>query len=368
MVIQRSISECDSQSKFDTTIMPSMVRLMEALLKKCGMSSSSIKANLDSFTSVLKQARRICLMNDVGSKGIADRVSRFIVSRILLMLNESKAPKLNENGIFSSENDSLTSSLKSEVDHGIAELLSRREVNKIASQRYCVAARSALSSENGSTSNSTTDRSEIFFAIVDDDTKNAIDQHASMFEALKAQAREGDSDNLEGLRAQFEDVQSRRQNIASRISELRDSLESLELEYADLGTKEERLQTQIDSACQAESDKASRLNSELEEASKQLKLDSYLQNLVDTLKTYDDTLSVQSVREVGKEEEEDASKLMDLYLSRARNYYVSEANCVQFLRSRVTALTNEIIELVSFLRLIYFALLDMTFSNAVLTR
>jgi hypothetical protein len=55
-----------------------MVRLMSSLLGKCGISAAADAETRDPFESLLKQARRVFLMQE--ETDFADRVSRFIVS------------------------------------------------------------------------------------------------------------------------------------------------------------------------------------------------------------------------------------------------------------------------------------------------
>jgi hypothetical protein len=361
-VIQRSILECEDQSKFDTAILPAMVRLLDNLLKNCGMLADDTMANHESFKSILRQARTISQMNLERSNSIADRVSVFIVSRIFVILKESKATKSSgDNGSsLKSETDSLTWSLQSVADQGTTALLSKREVHKIATKRFCVAAQSAchsLSGINGSKSTSNgvskdmgTDKEDIFSAIVDEDTKNSFDQHSFMYTELKTQVKEGERDTVKQLRKNVEDLQTERKTIAGRLAELRESIEKLEAQDEELFVKQESIQSRIDAECESESKEAGRLNSELQEATKQMKGDESIRCLVDLLKTFDDSLASRSVQTVsqGESAEENASKMMDMYLLRARNYFMYESSCYQFLQSRIKTSQKEVSALVSY--------------------
>jgi hypothetical protein len=359
-VIQRSILECEDQSKFDTAILPAMVRLLDNLLKNCGILADDTMANHESFKSILIQARTISQMNLAGSNSIADRVSKFIVSQIFVILNESKATRSGDNGSLKSETDSLTWSLQSDADQGITALLSKREVNKIATKRFCVAARSAChalpginrsrSSRNGVSKDMGTDKEDIFYAIVDVDTKNAFDQHSLMYTELKTQVKEGESSTVKHLRKNVEDLQTERKTIAGQLAELRESIEKLEAQDEELFVKQVRIQSEIDAECESESEEAGLLNSELQEATKQMKVDECIRCLVDMLKTFDDSLAARSVQTVsqGESAEENASKMMDMYLLRARNYFMYESRCYQFLQSRIKASQKEVSGLVSY--------------------
>lgn len=359
-VIERSISECDDQSKFDTAILPAMVRLLESLLKRCGLSADDTTANYDSFKSILRQSRRISLMRQAASNSIAARVSMFIVSRIFVILNESKATRSANTVNLKSENASLASFKQVDTDKGIDELLSKREMNKLVTKRFCVAAQSAchsLSGMNGGSINTSngvsehmgTDKEDILSTLVDEDTKRAFDQHVFMYTELKTQVKEGESDVVKRLRQKVEDLHTERQNLGSQIAELRKSIEKLEAMAAELFAKQENIQNEIDAECESESKEASRLNSELQEATNQLKGDEYIRSLVDMMKQFDDSLASKSLRAISDDDgdEANASKLMDMYLSRARDYFMYESSCYQLLQSRIQASQKEVSALVS---------------------
>jgi len=81
-----------------------------------------------------------------------------------------------------------------------------------------------------------------------------------------------------------------------------------------------------------------------------VKYGDLVRSLVDTLKAYDDSLDrvvnepVQSIVE-NSEVGEAASKTMDIFLFRCRNYFASESQCVDFLLARIHASQREAAEL-----------------------
>jgi chromosome segregation ATPase len=167
---------------------------------------------------------------------------------------------------------------------------------------------------------------------------------------LKTQVKEGESDTVTQRRKNVEDLQTERKTIAGQIAELRESRERLEAQDEELFAKQESIQSEIDAECESESKEAGRLNSELQEATKQMKGDERIRCLVDMLKTFDDSLAARSVQTVsqGESAEEHASKMMDIYLLRARNYFMYESSCYQVLQSRIKASQNEVSALVSY--------------------
>eukprot|EP00980_Cylindrotheca_fusiformis_P007065 scaffold1482_cov120-Cylindrotheca_fusiformis.AAC.7 len=385
-VIERAISECNDQATFDTAILRGMVRLFDNLLKRCGISAgdTTSAANLESFQSILRQSRKIALLDHAASKDIGYRVSRFLVSRIYVLLKETKAAA----GTGRNGGSSLTMELQTPpsaaalpstqfnnsvtANHDIAKVVSQqREMHKLTTKRFCAAAQSAchslLEPTDGTNGFSTqtangvqkqdmgTDKEDIFSAIVEEDTKNAFEQHLFMYSELKTQVKEGESENVGLLRQKVDDIQSKRASLASQIAQLRESMAKLEAEDEALSGQQQTLQREIDSECDSESKEASRLNSALQEATKQLDGDESVRSLVDMLKSLDDSLASESASVVkakvvgsdGESAEANAFKVMDAYLLRAKSYFLHESDSYRFLQSKILALQNEISALVS---------------------
>ena len=137
-----------------------------------------------------------------------------------------------------------------------------------------------------------------------------------------------------------------------KIIELKQTIEQLELRDAELCAKIEGLNADIEVESSTQSEEASRLNEEIKVAAEAVKYGTSVNTLVDLLKSYDDSLdkaingSVKVTIETG-DAGEVASQKMDSYLLRARNYFLTESQCVDFLRSRIQASENEVSELVS---------------------
>jgi chromosome segregation ATPase len=205
---------------------------------------------------------------------------------------------------------------------------------------------------NGGARETEIEKSDILLAIIGEDAKRTFDAHKANLDTLKAQLKEGESERVQQLKAEVEELNSERQMIAGRIAELKQSIEKLEIYDAELCAKVVDMDTEVETECMTNSEEASRLNEEVTEASKAVKYGNSVGSLVDMLKTYDDALdkaingSVQASIEVG-DVGEGASNKMDMFLFRARNYFVSESQCVDFLRGRILASQKEVGELVS---------------------
>jgi hypothetical protein len=373
-IIQRSITECEDQSKFDGAVLPSVIRLYVAILTKSGISAAYIAISRGSFESVIKLARKsfLLLKNEEG-KEFANRVAKFIASRISVAVEESKFAISAENGgataapaKLQEEVDLLTTgkTATSSMDHDISLLLSKRDTLKSSAKKSMVVARMALNtlaSQNGflptnATGNNSREvemeKSDIFLAIVGEQGQQVIDQKRANLQVLKSKVQAGEPEHIADLRSSEEDYQSERQIIAQRIAELRQSIEKLEIYDAELCSKVLDIQSDIEGDVVNRSAENGRLDESLSQAQAAVKFGNSVGSLVDLLKTYDDSLekavngSGQAFSSVDNMGEVVSSK-MDAFLVRARSYFTSEAECVDFLRVRILSSQKTVGELVS---------------------
>lgn len=366
-MFRRSITECEENSKFEMAVLPAMVRLMSALLSKCGIEPTAAAETRDNFETMMKQARRVYLLEQPGAEEFADRVSRFIVSRISLVAEETKFTSANGhmNG-HSSEDTSLTVNegdqpLASDADKGIAELLSKREVNKTAAKRFGAAVHSACSSlttQNGmapanigNLRETEIERADIMMALVGSNAKSDFDQQKMRLEELRSTMQSGESDDIKQLRTRVEEIESERQMIAQRIAELKQSIQNLEAHDASLCGTVVELENQIESECGVASAEASRLGEELAEATKAVKFGTSVKSLVDLVKTYDDSLEKAANGAEGDAAEvinleEVASTKMEAFLSRVQSYFSSDVKCVEYLKGRLVTSQKLVADLV----------------------
>ncbi|CAJ1934852.1 unnamed protein product [Cylindrotheca closterium] len=366
-IIRRSITE-SSSAQFESTILPGMVRLLENLLQKCGMPASDNNSN--SFPSILQQARTVYQMKKTGSEGIPQRVAEFMVARMYVILKESRisnAKNVDSTKLFHNNNNNKAPATTANGKGGIAKkgfaaMYSERETHRIVAKQFgaaalasCRAIVAASNGSNGSNAQAAAEaaaKTDIFSAIVDDDTNAAFHQHEFMYTELKAQVndeenKEGNHQALVGLRSEFEMVQTERNLLATQIEELQKSIAKLEAQDQELVHKQFKIQEEMDDKKGQQSDETKKLNQALQEASVQLQSDEYVRSLVDLLKDFDDALAERSVQAIsqGASPQENASKAMDFYLTRAKNYFQSEASLFQLLQKRIVNNQTQVAEM-----------------------
>jgi hypothetical protein len=369
------MTECEDQSKFESAVLPSAIRLYVAILTKCGISAADIATSRDSFESVIKFARKAFLLQNGDGMDFANRVAKFIASRISIAVEESKFAISAENGgatagppKLQDEVDLLTTgnTATASMDHDISLLLSKRDTSKSAAKKSMVVARMALNtlaSQNGFLPSNATgninssreaemEKSDIFTAIVGEQGQQGIDKKRANLQDLKSQVQAGETEIIADLRSSVEDYQSERQIIAQRIAELRQSIEKLEIYDAELCAKVVDIQAEIEEDMVNRSAENGRLDESLSQAQAAVKFGNSVGSLVDLLKTYDDSLekAVNGSGQAFSNTEnmgEVVSSKMDAFLVRARSYFTSEAECVDFLRARIVSSQKAVGELVS---------------------
>lgn len=344
-----------------------MVRLMATLLEKSGISSAGVAETQTTFETLLRQARRVHFSKHPNADEFAVRVSRFIVSRISLAIGESQTTtaaalnghvELEPAAIPSAANGASTA-----TDQDIADLLSKREIHQTATKRYGVLARSACGvltaqtsstpAELGGKRETEIEKTDIMLALLGEDSMAAFESQKAALEELKSKAEQGEAETIQELHATIEELTSERETVQQRIFELKASIEKLETYDAELCVKVNDVQKELEAETHRASAESNILSDQISEATKAIKFGTSVSGLVDMLKKYDDSLdqaiqaSAQSPSKSDVDPVGSVGKQMEVFISRARNYFETEAAAVEFLRNRVNKAKIEIADLVS---------------------
>jgi hypothetical protein len=340
---------------------------MDSLLGKSGISSKAATETQETFEPLLKKAWSVYLLQQPDAKDFAERVSRFIVSRISLAIGESNTATTSNGKVAPQVPPSLSSYNRGKAgDKGIAELLSKREINMTAAKRYGVLARTACANVtskggtstmlNGGPRETEIMTADIMLALVGDDAKTAYELQKADLEELKSQAKQQESETAQELRETIEEVNEERQTVQQRIVELRQSIEKLESYDAELCVKVVDAQSELDEEIAQSSVEAASLNEKIKESAESIKYGDSILGLVDLLKDYDDSLDKAIIAPSKAtpisdiDSAENAYRQMETYLSRVRGYFQCEAETVDYLRNRIEMSKQAVGELVSQLR------------------
>lgn len=328
-------------------------------------AATEMKGNLK---LVIQQARNATLKNE---EGFADRVAHCIVNHIagliqeLLSKHDDDASKSIRH--LEKEIDDLSSSLNSFGHGGIVELIQNRDMQKVATEKASRVVNIAMSflPANGEANGELTSvqvthassrKDEVLLSLVGQDglekmkeNKRAHEEVRQKMKAVEART----SPEYQALELNLCTFQAEHSLVEEKILELKKSLKRLEEEEAMLNRRIHETQTEIAGLHEASNGEIAKLQKELAQTSKAVESDVSVRTLADRMASCEAFVkdSMNGSTLVGIAEEEEVSKLIPgkigLYLIRARNYFRSEADCVQFLRSRVRTLETEANTLVS---------------------
>jgi chromosome segregation ATPase len=160
------------------------------------------------------------------------------------------------------------------------------------------------------------------------------------------------SPEYQALNINLHTFQAERTAVQEKMEELKNALKRLEEEDTMINRKIIETQKEISSLDETCNGEVAMLKKELAQASKTAESDNSIRALANQLAVYEssvkNSVNVSSAVSTGNENiAEIIPNKIGLYLTRARNYFRSEADCVQFLRNRVRTLEKEIISLVS---------------------
>lgn len=294
-----------------------------------------------SLEDILKEARIVYLCtdsnSDEGQDGIPNRVARFITSHISHIVKEAQVSTVAE-------------PVPSKRRDPISTLLWKREMQKIEAKRAGNAAQSSMtnwlvargieSSGSGTKVHSNTvfdlSAEDAMLALVDEDTKASFDMQKTVVEELESEAGRGESEAVQELRESLDSVESERLTVQEKIAKLKAALVVLETQDEELAQQIGSLKGSILKQQLDDGERAKKLNDQLEQAKAVLKYGNSIKSLAVTLTTYSKSMKKAARHfDESNKVESSASSKMFLFLQHVRNYFLSEAECLQQLRHRI---------------------------------
>jgi hypothetical protein len=366
-VIRRAIEE-SSLSIFEEC-RHAVLGLVGSIFNRAGMDTNSATEMKINLKLVLQQARNACLKSKDQDEAFAERVTLVIVTRVSGLVQDfmSRSDDDTSKSVrhLEKEIESLSSSLNSAAQGGIVDLIQNRDMQKLATEKASKVVNIYMSSAVPSGANghvtarslerASATKDEVLLSLVGPDGLQQMNQnklaHDEVRQKLKsAEART--SPEYQALKLNLSTFQAEQSIVQEKIEELKNALKQLEDEDAMLSRKVDETQDEIASLDETCNGEIAKLKKELAQTSKVAESDICVRTLANHLAVYEssvkDSVNVSSVVITGKENmEEIIPSKIGLYLTRARNYFRSEADCVQFLRTRVRTLENEVNHLVS---------------------
>ena len=380
-VIQRGISsESYDTAQFESAVQPALVLLLMAVVSRCGIDElkSQFRVEIEQkIDQMLKQARKVSLLaSDEYSKTmIGDRVSRFIVSRLTIAMDELCERKTTEEDSSAAlyEDDMTMALMLSLRDDIEAQAIHACDILQSSMQSaFCDNSVAEVASNGGDdqssllVSTSPFEIKDITLHIVDQDTKKRFFQDRSRLDELKSQVREeGErSETVQRLRESLFSVETERKGYREKIAELRATLQELEVQENEATTRIESLSSQLVLEEQKEVADTKQLNEDIAQTKEAVRYGNLVFGLGGMMKSYNKSIEKATAFKTGREiqynypdvssSDNDSSaveplagettllRAMEDYLSKVRKYFLKEANCFTQLNQRLTTKTAEV--------------------------
>jgi hypothetical protein len=362
-VVRRAIAECTDQTKFDDKVLPSILHLIGTIFLNAGMPTQAISATRRTLGSVLQSARKASLERDDDQRGFADKISRYIVSRISNTVSDIRC-----RGGFDEDTDlichleeeieSLASSLMTGAENGIIELITKRDVTKSAAEKSSAVASVALGvSLRGDIQGTylsiesdeiSIDKDDILTSLIGEFGVETMKRNWAVHDELVSQIAEIEtSDQFEcvELESNLKAYVKEQQLVAERMEELKRAMRQLEEDNEELGEKIAKTKARVSRLRAGRVCELSNLSRKLEETKQKLLFETTLDGLAGGLKAYEESLNsaiaVSTAFEAYDSTADFVPSKINVYLERVKNYLNAEAECIEFLRGRVKSLKRE---------------------------
>lgn len=339
--------------------------MVTSVFTKAGMDSLSASEMKSSLRLVLQQARTAYSKNKEDQEALAECIGNAIVTRISGLVQELMSHEDDDASKsirqLEKEIDSLSTSLNNLGQCGIAELIQNRDTQKSAADKALTVVNIAMGAvpQDGNVATvevSSVTKDEVLLSLVGEDGLEKMNANKAAHDAVRQKIKEAEartSPEYQALKMNLSTFQGERSLVADKIEELKNELKQLEEKDAMLERKIEGTEKEMAALHESSSGEMQKLQAELAKTSKAAESDFSVRSLADRLAIYETSVkqSVVSTSSVHFNGNEDMSNLvpekLSSYLVRARNYFRAEADCVQFLRSRMRTIETEANSLVS---------------------
>lgn len=341
-----------------------------------GMSSTAASATRKSLESVMQLSRKASLAKVDPEQVFADRISRYIVSRISDAIDDLKSHG-NDEGVdlilrLEDEIESLASSLNT-GEGGVIELITKRDTNKIAAEKSSAVVGVAMGTTfrgfemPEEADDASVNKETILVSLVGKSGLDNMKTNKSVYEDLSSRMSElttSNSDVCARLNDSLETFHAERSLVAERMEELRMAMKQLEEDDAELVQKIADTEAQIAEVDTSRNDEIERLSNQLRETEAVVAYEANIDQLADGLKVYEESLkkavTVSNIFENCENVNDFVPSKLGVYLVHVKNYLTSESECVDFLRERVKKLEKEARDLVGVQDLLVFVVMKYT--------
>jgi hypothetical protein len=398
-VVRRGISatEISDPIKFETAVQPGLIGLIVAIFNRCGIDFD----DYDRIEQMLTQAWKVSSMgteadadddddqeddDDDDDDDVADRVSKFIVSRIATAMNEIKESKNKKD----MGNDDVLRCGHIDSDDVLMTLSSQRDTLILSAKQACITVRTTMeqftndksessdsittmmNGNDGGSSSSSLENQDMLLVIVDQETKDRFEKERTHLKELKSRILQGESEKVQELRSSVETIEMERLDVQEKITDLKLTLKKLEAQNENMIFQIETLEGDIEKEQCNDNVQAKQLEKQVRVAKETVKYGNVVGSLASMMVTYGKSLEKATAPKKSSTQQQQqqnlatttssvvgdngsnsdntnkinddlkASTAMEQYLQKVRDYFLSEAKFEPQLRRRILSNRNEI--------------------------
>jgi len=357
-VIRRTIAETPDQTKFDDSVLPSILHLVGSILLNAGMSSAAASATRKTLESVMQRARKASFIKNNREQIFAERISRYIASSISAAIQDLRSHGSDE-GVdlilrLEDEIESLASSLVT-GEGGVIELITKRDSTKVAAEKSSTVVGVAMSTSfqgfempEETHEESCVEKEDILVNIIGKCEVEDMKMNKELYKKLEQKVSSVANSNLDErqhLQSNLATFHAERNLVAERMEELRIAMRQLEEDDAELCDRILETRSRLTSFETKNIEELGAITGELERSKNMVMFEEAVDSLADCLKIYEESLkkavTVSNIFENCENLDEFVPNKLGVYLVHIKNYFLSESDCVDFLRYRVLSLEKE---------------------------
>lgn len=369
-IIRRSI-QCESDSEFRSVLTSFQVLTSGLFGAKLNTTFSA------SFTDTLTYARDATQMSKLHSLDGVDPLpfSNAIVNSVANQICKSFEMTLRNELTSSTTSesngqrvDAMIQAMENEIDTllsqqpsnsgGVVELMTRRDCRKLAAEKAGMITK-LLSQGNHSVKHGHCIKSELnedgkirLLSDLFDGKYRAFQQSRSLFMELESRLSSANaawSRERNEFTAELESCKSEMSKIDARKKELEKELEELNCKSKHISAQEARLKESLDMIYSSSSTpELDRLKLEHQKRAQLIKVEEQVAGVAHKLENLEDSMTSPSVKAIEKKLALDPIQVqvkLESYFILIKNYFATEADCVDFMTNRAVGLQLEAKEL-----------------------
>ena len=371
-----------SDSEFES-VLPVLLSLTSGIyVTKGKQMAPNVSSSLSDTLYNVRDTMRLSISiqsSEIDTTSMSNKMVDTVADQIcesfkLVISDESSSPnlenyegdKINMIHLLENEIESLLAQQPVSNDGGVLELMTRRDCRKTAAEKSSIVAKLILPSQkesreqNGGMPNSDMNGgAEITFSNLFGDQFHAFQRSRSAYLSLESRLNSLNATWVQErnqISTEIETCQTDLTRIESRKQELQKELDSLNNEENRLTKREELLKQRLEAVYNSSSTpEVDEMKAEMKERAGLIDVEEKVKGVSEKLSNMSSILSSQKNKERGAQNGNhvdinsvEVQSKLESFLILVKNYFIAEADCVNFMQKRVAKIQHDAKDLVSF--------------------